>query len=429
MSAGWQDRAGDRSTPSRRSSRSRRRPRRAPFGTVEQPLPLIIDSDPGLDDALAIGLAVARPETRRPGRDDGRRQRRRPPLHRERAASAARLRARRHPGRRGGRRPAGRRASSGRPRSTARAGSGRRSSSRRRRRRAPRGPSTLIARLLRDHPEPVAIAPIGPLTNIALLLRLHPELAARIAHLSIMGGSIGEGNTHGLGRVQHLRRSRGRRRRLPLRRPDHDDGSRRHPPGAARPRFGGGRSARRGTTSGRIAAELTEYALDRNLRVVRGDRPPPSTTRWPSPTSRSRDLVDVAAVPRRRRHDRRARSRPDRVRRAAVPTAARWSDAQRRRRDPDRSGPLRGAADRRLREAAVGGSKAAGLRYVALGDSYTIGTSVRPAERFPDQLVAALGAVEPSARARRQPRGQRLHVARPHPRGAAGARRPRPGAS
>ena len=30
------------------------------------------------------------------------------------------------------------------------------------------------------------------------------------------------------------------------------------------------------------------------------------------------------------------------------------------------------------------------LRYVALGDSYTIGTSVDPAERFPDRLVAAL---------------------------------------
>jgi acyl-CoA thioesterase I len=30
------------------------------------------------------------------------------------------------------------------------------------------------------------------------------------------------------------------------------------------------------------------------------------------------------------------------------------------------------------------------LRYVALGDSYTIGTSVKPAERWPDQLVAAL---------------------------------------
>ncbi len=32
------------------------------------------------------------------------------------------------------------------------------------------------------------------------------------------------------------------------------------------------------------------------------------------------------------------------------------------------------------------------MRYVALGDSYTIGTSVAPAERFPDQLVATLAA-------------------------------------
>jgi len=31
------------------------------------------------------------------------------------------------------------------------------------------------------------------------------------------------------------------------------------------------------------------------------------------------------------------------------------------------------------------------VRYVALGDSYTIGTSVMPAERWPDRLVAALG--------------------------------------
>jgi acyl-CoA thioesterase-1 len=37
-----------------------------------------------------------------------------------------------------------------------------------------------------------------------------------------------------------------------------------------------------------------------------------------------------------------------------------------------------------------------GLRYVALGDSYTIGTSVEAAERFPDQLVAALGPEEPT---------------------------------
>jgi acyl-CoA thioesterase-1 len=32
------------------------------------------------------------------------------------------------------------------------------------------------------------------------------------------------------------------------------------------------------------------------------------------------------------------------------------------------------------------------IRYVALGDSYTIGTSVEPAERFPNQLVEALAA-------------------------------------
>jgi lysophospholipase L1-like esterase len=36
------------------------------------------------------------------------------------------------------------------------------------------------------------------------------------------------------------------------------------------------------------------------------------------------------------------------------------------------------------------------VRYVALGDSYTIGTSVRPDERWPDQLVAALGPDEPT---------------------------------
>ena len=31
------------------------------------------------------------------------------------------------------------------------------------------------------------------------------------------------------------------------------------------------------------------------------------------------------------------------------------------------------------------------LRYVALGDSYTIGTGVRPPDRWPDQLCVALG--------------------------------------
>jgi len=39
------------------------------------------------------------------------------------------------------------------------------------------------------------------------------------------------------------------------------------------------------------------------------------------------------------------------------------------------------------------------LRYVALGDSYTIGTATRSAaERWPDQLVAALGPEPPTLR-------------------------------
>ena len=49
------------------------------------------------------------------------------------------------------------------------------------------------------------------------------------------------------------------------------------------------------------------------------------------------------------------------------------------------------------------------------------GPPSRPAERWPDQLVAALGADRADARARRQPRRQRLHLGRPHPRRAAGA--------
>lgn len=39
---------------------------------------------------------------------------------------------------------------------------------------------------------------------------------------------------------------------------------------------------------------------------------------------------------------------------------------------------------------------APGLRYVALGDSYTIGTSIRIEERWPNQLVRVLGPAQPT---------------------------------
>ena len=168
--------------------------RSAPFGTADRPIPLIIDSDPGLDDALAIGLAAASPEIRllavttvggnadvsrctenalrllhAYGRDDV-------PVA-EGAAGAllgSVVRATEVHGVSG----IGTTVLPPAP-TTARS----------------EGAVALMARLIEASQEPVAIAPIGPLTNIALLLRLHPQLASKISHLCLMGGSIGEGNT------------------------------------------------------------------------------------------------------------------------------------------------------------------------------------------------------------------------------------------
>ena len=58
-----------------------------------------------------------------------------------------------------------------------------------------RGATRLIADTLRETPEPVTLIPTGPLTNIATLLREHHDLSERIAHVSLMGGSVGLGNT------------------------------------------------------------------------------------------------------------------------------------------------------------------------------------------------------------------------------------------
>ena len=262
MSAGWQDAAGPvHSIPTAFPVGAV--PRRAPFGTVDHPLPLIIDSDPGLDDALAIGLAVARPEldllavTTVGGNADVRHCTenalrllhafgrsdipvaegaagpligtvvRATEVHGESGIGNTRLDP-----------------------SPAIA--------------EPEGAVALMARLIRNHPEPVVIAPIGPLTNIALLLRLYPELANRIAHLSIMGGSIGEGNTTVSAEFNIYADPEAAdivfRSGVPITMIGLDVT---HQALLDRDSVAALRAI--GGTSARIAAELTEYALDRNM--------------------------------------------------------------------------------------------------------------------------------------------------------------------
>jgi purine nucleosidase/pyrimidine-specific ribonucleoside hydrolase len=238
-------------------------PRSAPVGATDQPLPLIIDSDPGLDDALAIGLALARPELdvlavttvggnadvshctenalrllHAFGRDDipvaegagaplvGEVVRA-TEVHGEGGIGTTRL-----------------------PEATAAP--------------HPAGAVELIARFLREHPEPVVIAPIGPLTNIALVLRIHPELATRIAHLSIMGGSIGEGNATVSAEFNIYADPEAAdivfRSGVPITMMGLDVTHQ-----ALLDRSSAEALRGLGTTSGGIAAELTDYALDRNM--------------------------------------------------------------------------------------------------------------------------------------------------------------------
>jgi len=261
VSAGWQDVSGAvHAAPTSFPVASA--PRRTPFGTVEHPLPVIVDSDPGLDDALAIGLAVARPEldllavTTVGGNADVRHCTenalrllhaygrsdipvaegapgplfgnvvRATEVHGESGVGNTKL----DPS------PAAAHAE---------------------------GAVALMARLLREHPEPIAIAPIGPLTNIALLLRLHPELASRISHLSIMGGSIGEGNTTVSAEFNIYADPEAAdivfRSGVPITMIGLDVT---HQALLDRESVVALRAL--GGTSARIAAELTEYALDRN---------------------------------------------------------------------------------------------------------------------------------------------------------------------
>jgi pyrimidine-specific ribonucleoside hydrolase len=52
----------------------------------------------------------------------------------------------------------------------------------------------LMAKVLRESPEPVTLVATGPQTNVALLLNSHPELHDKIARIVIMGGAMALGN-------------------------------------------------------------------------------------------------------------------------------------------------------------------------------------------------------------------------------------------
>jgi pyrimidine-specific ribonucleoside hydrolase len=62
-------------------------------------------------------------------------------------------------------------------------------------------PDTAVAFLRRrilEHPEPVTLVALAPQTNLALLLRTHPEVVANIARIVFMGGSASVGNATAL---------------------------------------------------------------------------------------------------------------------------------------------------------------------------------------------------------------------------------------
>jgi inosine-uridine nucleoside N-ribohydrolase len=52
-----------------------------------------------------------------------------------------------------------------------------------------------IAQAVGESPDPVTLVPTGPLTNIALFMARYPGLESRLERIVLMGGAIGEGNT------------------------------------------------------------------------------------------------------------------------------------------------------------------------------------------------------------------------------------------
>ena len=53
---------------------------------------------------------------------------------------------------------------------------------------------SLMVKLIQESDEPITLVPTGPLTNVAALLMAYPELKEKIARISLMGGGVQYGN-------------------------------------------------------------------------------------------------------------------------------------------------------------------------------------------------------------------------------------------
>lgn len=51
-----------------------------------------------------------------------------------------------------------------------------------------------MRRVIMESEEPITLVPIGPMTNIATLLKMYPEVKSNIREIVFMGGSLGRGN-------------------------------------------------------------------------------------------------------------------------------------------------------------------------------------------------------------------------------------------
>ncbi|HEY7104163.1 MAG TPA: nucleoside hydrolase [Mycobacteriales bacterium] len=162
---------------------------------VESPVPIVIDCDPGIDDAVALLLACASPELRLLG-----------------VSSVAGNVTLEHTTRNAGRLLAlvGRSdvpvaAGAGRPLVRTSPGRAEQVHGEDGVHRAelpepaaepdPRPAIDLLADAIGGSPDPVTLVAIGPLTNIALLYAVHPEVAATLGRVVIMGGSAAGGNS------------------------------------------------------------------------------------------------------------------------------------------------------------------------------------------------------------------------------------------